>query len=81
VAVIVAPPAATPVTRPLPETVATADPLLAHTTTRPDSAVPAEFRVDALSWSVPAGARLPLLGFTTTLATELSIPVGSLGRT
>ncbi len=40
VAVIVALPAPTPVTSPLPLTLATAGALLAHVTTRPDSGLP-----------------------------------------
>src|SRR5438093_8081177 len=53
VAVIVADPATSPVTSPLPFTLATAAALLAHVTTRPDSAFPlASFGV-AASCTVP----------------------------
>jgi hypothetical protein len=69
VAVIVALPGALPVTSPLPETAATVGVLLTHTITRPDRGWPSASKVDAVSWSVPAGARVPLVGLTTTAAT------------
>src|SRR5206468_11048929 len=57
VAVIVADPATSPVTSPLPFTLATAAALLAHGTTRPDSAFPlAPFRV-AASFTVPLSVK------------------------
>ncbi len=52
VAVIVVEPAATPVTSPLPFTVATVALLLPHVTTRPASAVPFVSRGVAVSWTV-----------------------------
>src|SRR5207302_9575902 len=52
VAVIVAEPAATPVTRPLTDTVATAALLVAHVTARPVRAVPLESSGVAVNWVV-----------------------------
>jgi len=69
VAVIVALPAATPVTSPLAETVATPAALLDQLTARPVRGLLAESSVDALSCSVPPGASAPLAGLTTTEAT------------
>src|SRR6059058_1230702 len=69
VAVIVADPATSPVTSPLPFTLATAAALLAHVTTRPDSAFPlASFGV-AASCTVPPTATLADAGVTVTDAT------------
>src|SRR6266576_2798309 len=69
VAVIVADPAETAVTRPLAETVATAGALLDHVTTRPVSVLPAESFVTALNCSVAPLVRLPVAGVTATVAT------------
>src|SRR5213592_3759799 len=69
VAVIVADPATSPVTSPLPFTLATAAALLAHVTTRPDSAFPlASFGV-AASCTVPPTVKLADAGVTVTDAT------------
>src|SRR5947208_6794192 len=69
VAVIVAEPAATPVTKPLPVTVATAGLLLAQVTTRPASELPAESFVTAESCCVAPTAMLADVGLTVTEAT------------
>src|SRR5437879_12837645 len=69
VAVIVADPAATPLTSPLPLTVATAVLSLAHVTVRPASGVPlASFGV-AVSWTVFPALTLAGAGLTVTDAT------------
>src|SRR3989441_339168 len=69
VAVIVADPTATPLTRPLPLTVATAVLLLAHVTVRPVSGAPlASFGV-AVSWTVCPAWTLGAGGLTVTDAT------------
>src|SRR5438093_4330856 len=69
VAVIVADPATSPVTSPLRFTLAPAAALLAHVTTRPDSALPlASFGV-AASCTVPPTATLADAGVTVTDAT------------
>src|SRR4029077_2765779 len=69
VAVIVAVPAATPVTSPLPFTVATAVLLLAQVTTRPDNGLPlASFGV-AVSCTVAPCWTLAGDGVTVTVAT------------
>src|SRR5207244_4686218 len=69
VAVIVADPAATPVTSPLLLTVATLVALLAHVTTRPvNAAPPASFGV-AESWTVCPAWMLAVTGVTVTDAT------------
>src|SRR5437867_2629943 len=69
VAVIVADPAPTPVTRPLPLTLATAVLLLVQLTVRPDSGVPfASFGV-ATSCTVPPTETLAVAGVTSTVAT------------
>src|SRR5438876_11208536 len=69
VAVIVVDPAATPLTSPLPLTVATAVLPLAHVTIRPDSALPlASFGVAVSCWVCP-GCRLTVAGLTVTDAT------------
>src|SRR2546426_16593 len=66
VAVSVAVPAATPVTRPLPFTVATPGALLAQVTTRPASGVPlASFGV-AVSCTVCPTCTLAVAGLTVT---------------
>src|SRR3989441_712380 len=69
VAVIVAVPAATPLTNPLPLTVATDALLVAHVTTRPPSGVPfASFGV-AVSCVGPPTGRLAVAGLPATDAT------------
>src|SRR2546425_8423652 len=80
VAVIVAAPAATPVTNPLPLTVATAGLLLAHVTVRPVSGVPlASFGV-AVSWTVCPAWTLAGAGLTVTDATGTCTTVMEIGR-
>src|SRR5207249_1283565 len=75
VAVIVADPAATPLTSPLPLTVATAVLPLAHVTTRPESALPlASFGVAVSCWVCP-GCRLTVAGLTVTDATGTHVTV------
>jgi hypothetical protein len=75
VAVIVAVPAALPVTSPLELTVATLVFELAHVTTRPVNGLPlASFGV-AVSCVLPPGARLADEGLTTTLATGTCVTV------
>src|SRR6266550_3278171 len=69
VAVIVAVPAATAVTRPLADTVATPGTLLAHVTTRPISAEPFASSGVAVSWTVCPTGTLAEAGFTATDAT------------
>src|SRR5258705_13091679 len=69
VAVMVAEPAVTPVTKPLALTVATAGALDAQVTTRPVSIVPAESLVTAESWKVAATRKLATAGLTATGAT------------
>src|SRR5438034_676583 len=73
VAVIVAAPVATAVTRPLEPTVATAPVELVHTTPRPVSGLPfASFGV-AVSWTVPPGCRPTAAGVTATDATGAAV--------
>src|SRR6266576_6682247 len=67
VAVIEAEPAATPVTKPLALTVATAGLLVAQVTARPLRAVPFESFGVAVNWAVALTVRLA--GFTVTAAT------------
>jgi len=75
VAVIVAEPAATPVTKPLALTVATAALPVAHVTVRPLRAVPfASFGV-AVNWVVPPTVRLAVAGLTVTEATGTFVTV------
>src|SRR6267378_759825 len=75
VAVIVAVPAATPLTRPLPLTVATAVLLLAHVTTRPVSGLPlASFGVAVSCTLAPTGT-LAVAGLTATDATGTFVAV------
>src|SRR6266404_6454904 len=69
VAVIVAEPAATPVTNPLAETVAAATLLVAHVTARPLRAVPFASCGVAVSWVVAPAVRLAAAGLTVTDAT------------
>jgi hypothetical protein len=72
VAVIVAEPAATPVTRPLVFTVATAALLLLHVTTRPVKALPPASRGVAVSCTVCPVVTLADAGATVTDATGAS---------
>ena len=75
VAVMVAEPAATPVTSPLPFTVATAVLLLDQVTTRPDNGLPfASFGV-AVSCTVSPTVTLAGEGVTVTLATGTGVTV------
>src|SRR5258705_188747 len=74
VAVIVAAPAVTPVTKPLPFTTATAGALLAHVTTRPARALPLASLGVAVSCTVWPTPTLAVAGDTATEAT------GALGR-
>src|SRR6266581_1190514 len=70
VAVIVAGPGATPVTRPLPFTVAYAMASLDQVTARPGRGAPfASFGV-AVSWTVPPASTLADAGVTATEATR-----------
>src|SRR5713226_9237078 len=66
VAVIVAEPTATPVTRPLASTLATVGVPLAHVTTRPESGAPVASCGVAVSCSVPPTETDPVAGLTTT---------------
>src|SRR3989440_4674378 len=75
VAVIVAEPAATPVTNPLAETVAAAALLVAQVTTRPLRAVPfASFGV-AVNWVVAPTVTPTAVGLTVTEATGTLLTV------
>jgi hypothetical protein len=79
VAVIVAEPAATPVTNPLALTVATAELLLAHVTTRPESAAPFTSFGVAVNCTVPPAVTVPVAGLTVKEATgTLLIVIGAL---
>src|SRR2546422_8178068 len=69
VAVIVAAPAATPVTRPATDTVAIAGFELVQVTGRPASTFPAASFAVALSWAVPPTNMFAVAGLTTTEAT------------
>src|SRR5206468_1171691 len=75
VAVIVAEPAATPVTRPVVLTLAIAVLLLAHVTTRPLKILPAASFVTAASCWVPPTLTLADAGLTVTEATGTSVTV------
>src|SRR2546428_1436038 len=75
VAVIVAAPAATPVTSPLPFTVATAGLSLAHVTVRPASGVPFASSGVAVSWTVNPACTEGAGGLTITDATGTKITV------
>src|SRR5882762_745484 len=75
VAVMVAVPAVTPVTRPLPLTVATAALLVAHVTARPLSAVPPASRGVAVSCPVWPTGTLDAAGLTATDATGTFVTV------
>src|SRR2546425_13223519 len=76
VAVIVAEPAATPVTNPLALTIATAGLLVAQVTARPLRAVPFESLGVAVNWVVAPIAKLAAVGLTVTKATGRVLPVG-----
>jgi len=69
VAVMVADPAATPVTSPLPSTVATAVLLLDQLMIRPVNGAPAALSGAAVSWEVFPAVMLALGGVTVTDAT------------
>jgi len=75
VAVIVAEPAAAPVTSPLTFTVATPGLLLAHVTVRPDSGAPVESRGVAVSCTACPTAALAVAGVTATVATGTWVTV------
>src|SRR2546425_6003604 len=75
VAVIVADPAATPVTSPLPLTLATAALLVAHVTTRPDRTLPLASFGTAKSCSVPPTHMDADAGVTVTEATGTLVTV------
>jgi hypothetical protein len=75
VAVIVAEPAAFPLTTPLLLTVASAVLLLAHVTARPVSVLPAESLVTAVNCTVAPTARLAVVGLTVTDATGILVIV------
>src|SRR5712691_12172415 len=72
---MIAVPAATPVTRPLPLTVATAALLVAHVTARPLSAVPPASRGVAVSCPVWPTRTLDAAGLTVTDATGTFVTV------
>ncbi len=75
VAVMVTGPAATPVTNPLPLTVANAVLPLAQVTTRPESGLPpASFGVAVNCWRAPT-TTLALAGLTVTVATGAVLAV------
>jgi len=69
VAVIVAPPTATAVARPLPLTVAAEESLLAQVTMRPDNGFPAESRGVAVSCTVCPTGTVATAGLNVTEAT------------
>src|SRR5207249_4195137 len=75
VAVIIAEPAVTPVTSPLPLTVATAVLLLAQLTARPDNGLPFPARVIAASSAVCPTPIVAVAGVTLTDATGSGHPV------
>src|SRR5437016_3077005 len=75
VAVIVAEPAATPVTNPLAETVAAAALLVAQVTTRPLRAVPFASVGVAVNWVVPPTVPPPAAGLPVTEATGTLVTV------
>src|SRR6266566_6793414 len=75
VAVIVVDPAATAVTRPVAETVATPVALLDHVMVRPVNTLPAESLVTALSWRVVPTRSVALEGVTVTEATGTTVTV------
>src|SRR5919197_5118367 len=75
VAVIVTEPAATPLTKPAADTVATPVALLDHVTPRPVRTLPAESLVTALSCSVDPTFTLPDDGVTVNDATGTTVTV------
>src|SRR5437667_11296930 len=75
VAVIIAPPTATPVTRPVADTVATPPLLVAHVTVRPLSGFPLASRSTAVSCAVPPMTTLGAPGLTLTAATGATVTV------
>src|SRR3989442_1656882 len=75
VAVIVTAPTATPVTRPLAETVATAPLLVVQVTVRPLSGLPAASLGVAASCAAPPTYRFGAAGLTATEATGGFVPV------
>src|SRR2546425_8919674 len=75
VAVIVADPTATPLTRPLPLTVATAVLLLAHVTVRPVSGAPLASLGVAVSCTLAPTGTLAVAGLTATVATGTFVTV------
>ncbi len=75
VAVIVAVPAATAVTTPVVDTVATADAFDDHATTRPVSTLPLASFVTAVNVAVPPALTLVVGGETVTLATGTAVTV------
>src|SRR6266513_2797104 len=77
VAVIVAVPAETPVTRPLPFTLAAPPLLLVQVIVRPLSGLPAESSAVALSCSVLPTATRPVAGLTLTVATGTTTTVAA----
>src|SRR5207245_11571859 len=77
VAVMVADPAATPVTSPLPLTVATPVLLLAHVTTRPVSVAPLASLGVAVSCAVCPAGMLAVAGVTATDATGTTLTVSA----
>src|SRR6266566_3102236 len=76
VAVIVAEPPVTPVTSPVPDTVATAKGLPAHVTARPASRLPAASFVAAANCTVAPAATVAAVGVTATDATGAGGVVG-----
>src|SRR3989454_1194256 len=74
-AVTVAAPAATPVTTPLPFTVATPGLVDAHVTTRPANALPPASCGDAANCTIPPTATLAAAGLTATVTTGASVTV------
>src|SRR5256885_3969965 len=77
VAVIVALPTVTPVTRPVDDTVATPPSLVAQVTVRPLSGFPLASRSTAVSCTVPPMATPGAPGLTVTVATGATVTVTS----
>src|SRR5207245_1360139 len=80
VAVIVAEPGVTAVTRPLPFTVATDVLLLDQETARPESAAPFAACGVAVSWTVSPAWTVAVAGVTSTDATAAGGPIGVVAR-
>src|SRR5439155_25859079 len=72
---VTGPPAATPVTSPLPLTVATAALLVAHMTVRPVSTLPLASFVVAMSCTVCPTGTVAVAGITATEATGTGLTV------